>query len=386
MTGPIIQGWCPGALRPMMSGDGLVVRVRPHAGRLTQAQASGLADLAEAHGNGLVDLSSRANLQIRGVTAQSHPPLIAGLRDLGLLDASAEAETRRNILTTPFWQTGDAAPIIAAALEVALAAPDAPDTPAKFGYAVDTGPVPVLRAASADIRIERAGAGLILRADGMDRGEKVTQENAAQRAVALARWFVDSGGCPQGRGRMAAHIATGARPEAATKPMAQTALPVFAPGPTLQGFLLGPAFGQLSASSLRALAALGNLRATPWRLLLVEGLRDDPALPEMIARPDDPLLRVIACTGAPGCPQALGPTRALARALAPHVPQGEVLHVSGCAKGCALPAPTDKVLVATQGGYGLLHNARASDLAPQHFTFADLSANPDLMFETANAP
>ena len=29
-----VQGWCPGALRPMMSGDGLVVRVRPQAGRL----------------------------------------------------------------------------------------------------------------------------------------------------------------------------------------------------------------------------------------------------------------------------------------------------------------------------------------------------------------
>ena len=25
---PIVQGWCPGALRPMLSGDGLVVRVR----------------------------------------------------------------------------------------------------------------------------------------------------------------------------------------------------------------------------------------------------------------------------------------------------------------------------------------------------------------------
>ena len=24
-----IKGWCPGALRPMLSGDGLVVRVRP---------------------------------------------------------------------------------------------------------------------------------------------------------------------------------------------------------------------------------------------------------------------------------------------------------------------------------------------------------------------
>ncbi|MFD1807161.1 hypothetical protein ACFSHQ_00890 [Gemmobacter lanyuensis] len=36
-----MQGWCPGALRPMMSGDGLVVRVRPRLGRLRADQARG---------------------------------------------------------------------------------------------------------------------------------------------------------------------------------------------------------------------------------------------------------------------------------------------------------------------------------------------------------
>ena len=47
------------------------------------------------------------------------------------------------------------------------------------------------------------------------------------------------------------------------------------------------------------------------------------------------MLRVIACTGAPGCLQAHAATRPLARALAPKLT--ETLHVSGCAKGCAHP-------------------------------------------------
>ena len=34
MSAAAIKGWCPGALRPMQSGDGLVVRVRPFGGRL----------------------------------------------------------------------------------------------------------------------------------------------------------------------------------------------------------------------------------------------------------------------------------------------------------------------------------------------------------------
>lgn len=65
MSAVAIKGWCPGALRPMLSGDGLVVRVRPHGGRLAATQAAGIAELAARHGNGLIDVTSRANLQVR---------------------------------------------------------------------------------------------------------------------------------------------------------------------------------------------------------------------------------------------------------------------------------------------------------------------------------
>jgi precorrin-3B synthase len=167
---PEVKGWCPGALRPMLSGDGWVVRVRPPGGRLSPAQAQGLAALAQAHGNGLIDLSARANVQLRGVTEASHAPLIDGLRDLGLIDADAGAEARRNLVVQPFWQAGDGTAALAAALSAALTGPDCPALPGKFGVALDDGPVPVLRGTSADIRVERAGAALVVRAEGSDTG------------------------------------------------------------------------------------------------------------------------------------------------------------------------------------------------------------------------
>src|SRR5215470_331896 len=80
-----IKGWCPSAFRPMLSGDGLVVRIRPRGGRLTAAQACGIADLAERHGNGLIDLTGRANLQIRGVREDCHEPLVVALAELALV-------------------------------------------------------------------------------------------------------------------------------------------------------------------------------------------------------------------------------------------------------------------------------------------------------------
>ncbi|MEO1579176.1 MAG: cobalamin biosynthesis protein CobG, partial [Pseudomonadota bacterium] len=79
MSAPMVKGWCPGAHRPMMSGDGLLVRVRPHDGRVDAQTAHGLADLAERFGNGILDLTSRANLQIRGVREDHHAPLLSEL-------------------------------------------------------------------------------------------------------------------------------------------------------------------------------------------------------------------------------------------------------------------------------------------------------------------
>ena len=356
---PLIKGWCPGALRPMLSGDGLVVRVRPFGGRLRRAQADGLASLAAAHGNGLIDLSSRGNLQLRGVCEDSFDALIEGLRGLKLLDANAEVEGRRNILTTPFWAPEDETEYLTAALGDALAQQDAPDLPVKFGFAVDTGDWPVLHSASADIRLERdAQGGLILRPDGAVLGKQVDVLTAIGEAMQLAHWFATHRGVHK---RMAKLLATGQPlPKGFTRPMrTQTYHPT--PGLSEQGVLTGLAFGQLTAQTLAGLAKHGALRMTPWRMVLIEGAQSMPQLPDLIAMQDDPLLQIAACTGAPGCPQALIETRALARALAPRLPAGQTLHVSGCAKGCAHPKSAALTITGTAQGLSLIHNGRASD-------------------------
>lgn len=353
-----VQGWCPGALRPMLSGDGLVVRVRPDLGRLSAAQAAGIAAAALVRGNGLIDLSARGNVQLRGVTEASHPALIEDLRALGLIDADVRAEARRNLLVTPF---GDAETLaLARALAMALA--DGPDLPGKFGFALDTGTQPILQGVSADIRLERdAAGGLILRCDGMALGMPVSAGSAPGAAVALAQWFIDAGGVTDGRGRMAALIARGERPEGASVAPAPSAeVPV--PGLCPTGALVGFEFGQMRAETLMALARLGDIRVTPWRMLLIEGLRDLPQAEGLILTADNPLRRVIACTGAPGCLQAHAPVRPLARRLAASVPEGRTLHVSGCAKGCAHPGAADVTIVATPQGFDRIVGGCASDL------------------------
>ena len=352
-----IKGWCPGAHRPMMSGDGLVVRVRPRLARLSAAQVLGLCAAARRHGAGLIDLTNRANLQIRGVGQDNWPALIDDLAALDLLDDDPEQESRRNILVEPLWVAGGETHRLA--LEMLARLPELPDLPAKMGFAIDTGSGPVLRDASADFRFERSSAGrVMLRADGRATGVELAPGTEVDTLIRLARWFIDTGGAQAGR--MARHTAP--LPDWA-QGHAVPALPraPLAPGPHALGAVHGLAFGQVRAADLaQAMRASGasHLRVTPWRVVLLENAAPG-AQSGLLWDADAPELRIDACPGAPFCPQAQGETRDLARRLAPLVTG--TLHVSGCAKGCARARAADVVLTARDGVYDLSRGARAGE-------------------------
>lgn len=354
---PQVRGWCPGAHRPMMSGDGLVVRVRPRLARLTAEQILGLCALSDRHGNGFLDLTNRANFQIRGVAEADHEALLEALNALDLLDADPAMEGRRNILVTPFWERGDLTERLTRAVLDELHR--LPELPAKIGIAVDTGPAPLLGSASADFRFERGETGPILRADGSTAGRPVTEETAIDALTEMAEWF-DRRRSPTRR-RMASVVAEAALPDAWTAAPTRPALRPPGPGRTGTGLLLGAPFGQIDARSLDRLIRRSGataLRVTPWRLFLLEGARDAESH-DFISAPGDPLLAADACPGAPFCPQATVETRALARALAARL--GGSLHVSGCVKGCARRGAADITLTGRHGAFDLVKNGHPWD-------------------------
>ena len=126
--------------------------------------------------------------------------------------------------------------------------------------------------------------------------------------------------------------------------------------------MFGVAFGQLTSTALADLAArAGGLRVTPWRMVLAEGMREMPDNAGLITKGCDPILRIDACSGAPRCPEGYADTRALAAALAPHLPPEARLHVSGCAKGCARAAAASITLVATGQGFDLIRCGTTRD-------------------------
>lgn len=359
MSGFAVRGWCPDAWRPMAAGDGLLVRVKPRLGRIDHVQIQGLAEAAAAQGNGLIDLTSRGNLQLRGVSEATWPVLLARLIALDLVDADPVREQRRTVLVAPDWTPGDDTHRIARDLLGRI--DDLPALPGKVGLVIDAGDAPILSDAPGDFRIERSIAGgLILRLDGQATGTPIAAGDEAAALVRIAHWFVET--CGVAAGRMARHAA-------ALPDWAACQIPPAAPRRRMQpgthplGSGLGAPFGQLDATVLADLAVQGvaAVRVTPWRLLLAEGAA--VTHPALIADAADTLLDVDACVGAPACPQASIETRGLARRLVPLV-SGR-LHVSGCPKGCARAQPSDVTVTGRAGRHDLAFDARA-DAPPLH--------------------
>lgn len=353
---PRIKGWCPGAWQPMATGDGLLVRVRPRLGQLERGQVLTLCDAAEAYGSGLIELTSRANLQLRGVTEASWPALMETLVAHDLIDADPEAERRPQILLAPGWQAGDDTHKIASALNDRWQ--ELPVVPAKVGIAIDAGKAPVLGEASADFRIERAeSGGLLVRADGHALGTAVPSiDDAVAQLIRLLAWFVESGGWDSKRMRRH-HVPLPDWAPANARPAATgSQLPL---GKHEHGAVYGLPFGRVPARVLRAAvmpADVNALQVTPWRRIWVAGASAE-AIEGLISDEQDASLRIDACPGAPYCEQASVATQPLAERLR-GVTQGAV-HVSGCAKGCASRSPADVCVVGQAGRFDLIINGRA---------------------------
>ncbi|NAO97964.1 cobalamin biosynthesis protein CobG [Halomonas sp. Choline-3u-9] len=353
---PRIKGWCPGAWRPMATGDGLLVRVRPPLGQLSREQTLALCDAAETFGSGLIELTSRANLQLRGVTDESWPPLMAFLVEHQLVSDDPEAERQPQMLLAPAWQKGDATHTIARLLQARgseLAA-----MPGKVGIAIDAGNAPVLGDSAADFRIERSTKGsLLVRTDGYALGTTVSDTEAViEQLIRLTHWFVDTGGWESGR--MRRHTAPlpdwAPADTAPASPGEKLAL-----GEHREGMVVGLPFGRVAANTLRNAVSqtVSSVQVTPWRRLLLQDCDTLPAVDGLIRHNSDPRLAMDACPGAPYCEQASVATQPLAEKLSGWV-EGTV-HISGCAKGCARRAPADVCLVGQAGRFNVVVNGRA---------------------------
>jgi precorrin-3B synthase len=340
------RGWCPSLYEPMATGDGLLVRVKPPNATLTADAARRLAAAAMQYGNGVIELTSRAGIQVRGLQQVSVGPFAAAMVAAGLADADQELERRRVVVVAPL--AGPAVRAVAAQVELALCRnPRLVALPAKFAVAVEGDDALPLGDIGADIGVMCgvSACTVVLMATGM----RVTVAAGEVPAI-VTRFALTLLDQPMRR-----------RP--VPRPLKAVGWLSFG------AFGLGFPFGTTAAATLASLADLaeaygdGTLRATPWRACIIpdvssaaiRAVREAGAALGLIVDPLDPRLAIVACPGRPACSSATVPARADAMRLAA-LSLPATVHVSGCAKGCAHPGSARITLVGENGRYGILRN------------------------------
>lgn len=81
--------------------EAFMCRLRFAGGRVLSHQLRGVAELAERHGHPIVQLTSRSNLQLRGISADAALEVVTGLLDLGIVCQGSGGDGLRNVGASP---------------------------------------------------------------------------------------------------------------------------------------------------------------------------------------------------------------------------------------------------------------------------------------------
>lgn len=379
---------CPGLWRVVPARDGGICRVKLPGGLLTSAQARAVAEAARLCGSGVLELTNRSNLQLRGVRDENHEPLVQHLLAAGLGPRHPAADDVRNLLLSPAAGRDrsahlDTRPLAGRLLALLENTPEFHALSAKFALQLDGGEALAMLDHPHDLWLSALPGGTHL-AFGLagcprDAALGVIPLAQAERLVeAVLRLFLQLAGAHTRMRQLLAELPVeqflARLPLSAQQPWATPRRPRYDSPPlgahvqAQSGWVMllaGAPLGRLHADQLSALAELadsegcGELRLTPWQGLLLpdipgsrrafvgQALHDLGLLLETRA----PLARLLACSGLPGCARAQADTKADARKLAERLPAHIAqVHLSGCPRSCAAAHIAPYTLLAQPGG------------------------------------
>jgi precorrin-3B synthase len=356
---------CPGALHVHQAADGALARIRLPGGTLTPTQLAALALAASEYGSGTMELTSRGNVQLRGITDTT--AVADAVQSAGLLPSPSH-ERVRNIVCSPlsgrYGGQADVRPWVIGLDAMLQADPELASLPGRFLFSIDDGRGDVATL-GADVGVQLIDDHVALLIAGQDSGIRLGRDEAVDAMLLIARRFAKA---RDRAWRIAelpdrAALLEGFTP-AGTSPM------VIAPysrppvGWVVQDddrVALGAALplGVLSARQAQFVAAIeAPVVITPWRSLLIcdldEGIADTSlrvlAPMGLVFDENSPWLAISSCVGSPGCDRALTDVRAAASHAAQRGDPSSHGHYVGCERACGSPT-TGPVLMATGAGF-----------------------------------
>ncbi|WP_240789696.1 precorrin-3B synthase [Pseudomonas leptonychotis] len=408
---------CPGLLRIVQALDGGICRVKLAGGVLSSNQARAIAEAAEHCASGVLELTNRSNLQIRGVLAGQQAELIERLLAANLGPSNPTADDVRNLLLSPAAGLDpqallDTRPLAAALLELLQSTPALHGLSAKFAIQLDGGEALAMLEHPHDIWLSalpgmpaRLAFGLAGCPGDQPLGV-VDAEQTVSLVEQLLRLFIELAGNAHSRMRQLLSVI----PASQLLQQLQTRLPFAVQAPPadwqrtpvsprapigiypqqqadLRMVAAGARLGRIDAAQLQALADLAeqhgdaSLRLTPWQGVLLPNIPEhstDTLLHKLndlglLTDAQEPLSQLIACTGSAACAKGLSDSKADALRLSARLRASSVrpqVHLSACPRSCAAAHTAPFTLLASSAGHYQLYQR-----TPQAAGFGQLLAS-----------
>ncbi|MCW1915316.1 NirA family protein [Luteolibacter sp. GHJ8] len=366
--------------------ESLMLRCRIAGGALSSQQFRGLAVVAEKWGPGHVDLTTRANVQVREIMPENAPDVLMTLSEIGLTSQGSGADNIRNITATP--TTGfdpdeliDVMPYARAMHHYILKNRDLYGLPRKFNISYDSGGSVSVCADTNDIGFYavkvgeneqglKPGVYFRMQLCGItghqqfatDCGVLLTPAETVSVAAALIRVFIENGDrTNRKRARLKYLVDDWGFEKTLEETQKKLAFPLryfplescepSAPK-AKQGYLgihqqndgkhyigvLTPV-GRISVPQMLALADVadefgcGEIRLTVWQNLIIPGIPEEKLQAAITAiqatgldhRNNTITGGLIACTGSRGCKYAAADTKGNAVELGAHLASKMIL-------------------------------------------------------------
>ncbi len=397
---------CPGLFYPTPAQDGILSRIRIPGGMLNSRQLLAIAQIADNYGGGYVDVTNRANLQIREIHQNINAEILKPLQDLGLAASNQAVDHIRNIMVSPTagidsQELIDTRPFVQDWENHIAAHPELSGLSAKFSIGFDGGGI-----VSVCDRLNDITFAAVLVADRVyfrlylsvgakgepptDTGILLLPNQCLPVLAALAnvylkhtditskrklrlRELVNALGCDKYLRQVQQHLSFSLfanqqypKLKAQVSPKNYQHIGIH-PQRQLNLYYIGVILplGRLETRQMRGLADLATkygsdtIRLTPWQNLLitdipqrwVADITSEIAKLGLDCSPNNINSALVACSGKKGCVASATDTKSHALALAEYLRTRVTLnrpvniHVSGCHKSCAQHSKSDIALL-----------------------------------------
>jgi precorrin-3B synthase len=419
--------FCPGVLHAVQAKDGLLIRIRVPGGLIEANQLRTIADLSSGFADGTIEITSRANLQLRGIRTEDLGQIVDGISSAGLLP-SQQHDRVRNIVTSPIagidpGELIDPRPLIRQFDQRLQADTAFVNLHPKFSFAIHGGPKRFVRDTD-DVSLDAVNLGaapyLRFSLGGVSSRFVVKPDDAVDCMLATTKMCIELAkeyslpvrvkavmAIPGAMDRVLDALSHMLQPSPLSLPASTVNEPLMGIYTTTQdgrvSIIPSVPLGRLNPEQARYFADAsnewaGDLRLAPWRGVVL-GSIPKSAADNIVAQlraiglsceGRDGFQGIAVCAGITGCDASLADVRDDAASLAQRflghtVPSGWTVNLSGCEKQCARRHGATAELVAGPLGYTLNIKGRrvASDCSREFALNAVAALHQNLLSEVA---